>query len=52
VSGVHIGRLDSFFMVGALITALSGVYFGLAACRAGPPDVIPALAPTPASTGG
>jgi MFS family permease len=33
VAGVHIGRIDIVFTVAAVIVALSGVYFGLAARR-------------------
>ena len=33
VAGVHIGRIDSIFIAAAVIVALSGVYFGLAARR-------------------
>jgi MFS family permease len=48
VLGVHIGRLDSVFMVGAVITILAGVYFGLAARRPVPPDLLPTSAAAPA----
>ena len=48
ILGVHIGRLDAVFMVGALITILSGVYFGVAARRPVPPDLMPATAAAPA----
>jgi MFS family permease len=31
VAGVHLGRIDSIFLVAGVLMALSGVYFGLAA---------------------
>jgi hypothetical protein len=36
VLGVHIGRIDSVFVVAGIIAMLSGVYFAIAASRPAP----------------